>query len=51
VGLISCESSALVFVLGGIGGGRLDDMVLKSSYVACCVVQVDRSSGSYRILR
>ena len=37
--------SALVLVLGVIGGGVLDDMVLSSSYVACCVVQVDRSSG------
>ena len=46
--LSSCESLTLGLVLGGIGGGRLDDMVLSSSYVACCVVQVDRSSRSYR---
>ena len=29
------------------GGGELDVMVLMSSYVACCVVQVDWRSVCY----
>ena len=33
--------SAFVLVLGVIGGGGLDDMVLMSSCVACCVVHLD----------
>jgi hypothetical protein len=32
------------------GGGVLDDMVLMSSYVACCVVHLDLLLGGHRIL-
>ena len=31
-------NSAFILVFGVMGGGVLDDMVLMSSYIACCVV-------------
>ena len=42
---------ASVLVFGVMAGGVLDDMVLMSSYVACCVVHFDLLLGGHRILR
>jgi hypothetical protein len=42
---------ASVLVFGVMGGGLLDDMVLMSSYVPCCVVDFDLLLGGHRNLR
>ena len=49
--LSSGVKSASVLVFGVMAGGVLDDMVLVSSYVACCVVHFDLLLGGHRILR
>ena len=43
--LSSGVKMAFVLALGGIGGGGLDDMVLKSCCVACCFVNFELEVG------